>query len=178
MELLMPLSINPRLDDLYRMVAYIYNDKNITRTSTATFCHFVEVCGMLTLHDRKKHREGLTVNDALCKALGWYFPLLSKLKIASVEELIFRKYPDACPYCRAKPHRELECKQVRGTSKTVDHKAVNDLFIKNWPNRPKTLNDWQQMFQDIYPRSIDPNGRSSVGLLEELGEAAESSQGF
>ena len=147
----MPLPINPSLNDLYKMVAYIYNDKNMNRTSTATFSHFVEVCGMLTLHDRKKHREGLSVTDALCKALGWYFPLLSKLKIASVEELVFRKYPNACPYCRAKPHRELECKQVRGTTKTVDHDAVNALFRNNWRDRPNTLNDWQKMFKIFIP---------------------------
>jgi hypothetical protein len=55
-----------RLDELYKMVAYIYGDKNLTRTTTATFAHFVEVCGMLTIHDRKKKREGIgdAVQDA------------------------------------------------------------------------------------------------------------------
>ena len=57
----------PRLDDLYRMVAHIYSEQNAQRTATATFAHFVEVCGMLTLHDRDKPREGLSVDDALCK---------------------------------------------------------------------------------------------------------------
>jgi hypothetical protein len=66
---------NPKLslDDLYMMVAHIYSDKNVSRTATATFAHFVEVCGMLTIHDRRKKREGIDVTDALCKALGWYF---------------------------------------------------------------------------------------------------------
>jgi hypothetical protein len=82
-----------RLDELYKMVAYIYADKNLIRTSTATFAHFVEVCGMLTIHYRKKKREAITVTDALCKALGWYFPLLAKFGIRSVEELVFRKFP-------------------------------------------------------------------------------------
>jgi hypothetical protein len=172
---------NPRLDDLYKMVAYIYNDKNMDRTSAATFTHFVEVCGMLTVHDRKKQREGFDVTDALCKALGWYFPLLAKLRIASVEALVFRKYPNACPYCRFKPHREIECKQVRGTKKTLDHQGVNQLFNSNWEQRPTTLDawqKWQKMFQDIYPRSIDGGARSTVGLLEELGEAAEALRVF
>ena len=47
-----------RLDHLYKMVALIYNDQNIARSPAATFGHFVEVCGMLTMHDRKKRREG------------------------------------------------------------------------------------------------------------------------
>ncbi len=73
---LAPAAQSPRLDDLYKMVSWIYNDQNITRSPAATFGHFVEVCGMLTMHDRRKRREGgLTVTDALCKALGWYFPL-------------------------------------------------------------------------------------------------------
>jgi len=93
-----------RLDDLYRMAASIYTDQNIARSPAATFGHFVEVCGMLTMHDRKKRREAdITVTDALCKALGWYFPLMAKMRVKSVEELIYRKYPYACPYLRFGP---------------------------------------------------------------------------
>lgn len=93
----------PRLDDLYKMVAYIYGDKLSSRSSEATFSHLVEVCGMLTIHDRDKKREGLDVTDALCKALGWYFPLLAKFKVESIEQLVFRKFPLVCPYCREAP---------------------------------------------------------------------------
>jgi NTP pyrophosphatase (non-canonical NTP hydrolase) len=163
-----------RLDDLYKMVAHIYSDTNLSRTSTATFAHFVEVCGMLTIHDRKKKRENVTVTDALRKALGWYFPLLAKFNIASVEGLVFRKFPYACPYCRLTPHRDAECKLVRGTSTTVDHLAVSRLYIENNEKRPVTLDDWQKMFQEIYPREADDRGRSTIGLLEELGELAEA----
>jgi hypothetical protein len=89
------------LDEAYRMTAFIYSEQNAIRPVAATFSHSVEVCGMLTIHDRRKKKEGLDVVDALCKALGWYFPLLAKLRIRSVEELIFRKYPYVCPYCRS-----------------------------------------------------------------------------
>jgi hypothetical protein len=163
----MPTLSPPRLDDLYKMIAYIYGDKLNSRSSAATFSHLVEVCGMLTIHDR--------VTDALCKTLGWYFPLLAKFKIKSVEALIFRKYPLVCPYCRKAPHDELECKQVRGTAPTVNHEELLRLTQENWASRPNTLDEWQQMFQRIYPRLLtDAKGRSSVGLLEELGELAEA----
>ena len=95
-----------RLDDLYKMTAHIYSEQNAHRPASATFSHFVEVCGLLTVHVRKKKRESTTIEDALCKALGWYFPLLAKFKVASVEELIFRKFPYACPYCRECPHSD------------------------------------------------------------------------
>lgn len=162
------------LDELYRMTAYIYGDRNSVRSKESTFAHFVEVCGMLTVHDRKKKREKFNMTDALCKALGWYFPLLAKLQVRSVEALVFRKFPNVCPYCRHKPHREVECKQVKGTEKTLNHKDVVAAFHANWPQRPKTLREWQKMFADIYPRNINDTGRSSLGLMEELGEFAEA----
>ena len=166
-----------RLDDLYKMVAHIYSDKNISRTATATFAHFVEVCGMLTIHDRSKKREGIDVTDALCKALGWYFPLLAKFRIRSVEELIFRKFPSVCPYCRSAPHNDAICKLVHGAS-TVDHEAVEHHFNDKWERRPVALDDWQAMFQAIYPRSVEDRERSTIGLLEELGELAEAVRVF
>jgi NTP pyrophosphatase (non-canonical NTP hydrolase) len=164
----------PRLDDLYKMIAYIYGDKLSSRSTSATFAHLVEVCGMLTIHDRKKKREGLDVVDALCKALGWYFPLLAKFKVGSVERLIFRKFPWCCPYCRETPHNEGKCKLVKGTASTVNHPELARLYRENLSNRPATLNDWQGMFQKIYPRQLTDQGRSTVGLLEELGEFAEA----
>ena len=133
---------------------------------------------MLTIHDRRKKREGLSVVDALCKALGWYFPLLAKLRVRSVEDLIFRKYPYACPYCRLAPHRDEECKVVRGTNRTVDHRALREMIRRNFDRRPVTLNEWQGMFRAIYPRSAEDRGRSTIGLFEEIGELAEAIRVF
>jgi NTP pyrophosphatase (non-canonical NTP hydrolase) len=167
------------LDDLYKMVAHIYSEQNAHRPARETFAHFVEVCGMLALNDRQKKREEVTVESALCKALGWYLPLMAKFRVSSVEELVFRKFPYACPYCRLCPHDDAKCKTVKGTTKTVDHAAVRDLYQKNASRRPITLNEWQAMFQAIYPRNIeDRSGRSTVGLLEELGELAEAVRVF
>jgi NTP pyrophosphatase (non-canonical NTP hydrolase) len=162
------------LDGLYKMVAYIYKEQNALRSPAATFSHFVEVCGMLTIHDRRKKREGASVIDALCKALGWYFPLLAKFRIRSVEELVFRKFPYACPYCRLVPHQDAPCKLVKGTKSTVDHGTLRRLPSENQAKKPHSLNGWQQMFADIYPRNTSDFGRSTIGLLEELGELAEA----
>jgi NTP pyrophosphatase (non-canonical NTP hydrolase) len=169
-----------RLDDVYKMVAHIYSEQNAHRPASATFAHFVEVCGMLTVLSRNKRREGITFVEAICKALGWYFPLLAKFKVSSVEELVFRKYPAACPYCRLRPHQDMVCKTTRGTSETVDHAALRRARESNAGQRPTTLNEWQHMFGMIYPRSMDDarSGRSTLGLLEELGELAEAIRVF
>lgn len=166
------------LDDLYRMTAYIYSEQNAIRPVAATFSHFVEVCGMLTIHDRRKKKEGVDFIDALCKALGWYFPLMAKLRVRSVEELIFRKYPYACPYCRKTPHEDKICKTVRGTEQTVDHAAIRRLYDRHASRKPRNLDEWQHMFQEIYPRSTEDRARSTLGLFEELGELAEAVRVF
>jgi NTP pyrophosphatase (non-canonical NTP hydrolase) len=168
-----------RLDDLYKLIAHIYSEQNAHRPASATFSHFVEVCGMLSVHDRQKKREDVTVEDALCKAFGWYFPLLAKFKVSSVEELVYRKYPNVCPYCRLKPHNDIKCKNVRGVQKTLDHDALRKLGVQNQSYRPKGIDQWQEMFQEIYPRSIDDrSARSTLGLFEELGELAEAVRVF
>jgi NTP pyrophosphatase (non-canonical NTP hydrolase) len=167
-----------RLDDLYKMTAHIYADRNSVRSKEATFVHFVEVCGMLTIHDRRKKREHFDIADALCKALGWYFPLLAKLRVRSVESLVFRKFPGVCPYCRLVPHNEGTCKLVKGTERTVNHSEVIAIFDRDWEKRPKGLNEWQSMFNRIYPRNLNEIGRSTIGLMEELGELAEAVRVF
>ena len=126
-----------RLDDIYRMVAHIYREQNAQRSPASTFSHFVEVCGALTGHDRKKKREGFYVTDTLCKAFGGgYFTLMAKLRVRSVEEIVYRKYPYVCPYCRLAPHREDRCKLVRGTRATVDHSQLKEFYRRNQPRRP------------------------------------------
>lgn len=168
-----------RLDDLYKMTAFIYQDANLTRSKEATFLHFVEVCGMLTQLDRKKKRVKVDVASAICKALGWYFPLLAKMGVGSVEELLFLKYPDACPYCRQKPHNDGQCKLVKGAEKTVSHAEVLELVEQNRNRMPISLDEWRMMFASIYPRSLNAQpGFSSVALFEELGELAEAIRVF
>ena len=166
------------LDDLYHMVANIYGERNAERPVSATFAHFVEVCGVLTAHDRGKTRQQLSIEDALCKALGWFFPLMAKFRVASVEDLVFRKFPRVCPYCRLTPHNEAVCKNVRGTERTVDKDALRIEFQRNASNKPVTLDDWQKMFRDIYPRNMTDVARSTLGLFEELGELAEAIRVF
>ena len=161
------------LDDLYYMVSHIYYEQNYQRSESKTFSHFVEVCGMLTAPARGKKRE-VEFESAICKAFGWFFPLMAKCGLKSVKEIVYRKYPNACPYCRKIPHDEAKCKTVRGTEKTVNHDALRKLYVANKQSMPVGLNEWQNMFQAIYPRSTEDKYRSTIGLFEELGELAEA----
>lgn len=169
-----------RLDDLYKMTSHIFSEQNAQRSPATTYAHFVEVCGMLTIHNRSKKKEGIKIEDALCKALAWYFPLLARFKVSSAEDLIFRKFPYACPYCRLKPHKDSPCKTIRGTEKTVNHTALKKVYGENKALLPSTLDEWQEMFQEIYPRNAGDwtLARSTQGLFEELGELGEAVRVF
>jgi NTP pyrophosphatase (non-canonical NTP hydrolase) len=98
---------------------------------------------------------------------------MTKLRVKSLEDLIYRKYPYACPYCGLAPHRGSQCKLVRGPG-TFDHERLRQLYRDNSGRRPVALDDWQLMFQEIYPREADDRGRSTIGLFEEVGELAEA----
>ncbi len=102
---------------------------------------------------------------------------MTKLRVRSLEALIYRKYPYACPYCGLAPHRDSQCKLVRGSG-TFDHVRLRQLYRDNSERRPLGLDDWQLMFQEIYPREADDRGRSTIGLFEELGELAEAIRVF
>ena len=134
-----------RLDDLYKMTSHIYSEQNFSRSVEATFLHFVEVCGLLTILARKKNRDNISFEDSICKALGWFFPLMAKCEVQSIEKLVFRKFPRVCPYCRLAPHKDKECKVVIG-AKSVDHVALKNAYVDNEHNIPTTLNDWMNMF--------------------------------
>lgn len=166
-----------RLDDLYHMTAYIYSERNAERSLSTTFTHFVEVCGALTAPDRQKSRDALGMTDALCKALGWFFPLLARCGISSAEELIFRKYPGCCPYCLRDRHEDVGCKSTNFEG-TANRTEVRERFSERWRKRPTTLDQWQAMFQAIYQRQVTDGPRSALGLFEELGELAEAVRVF
>jgi hypothetical protein len=166
------------LNELFSMTAHIYRDQNSARSREATFAHFVEACGMLTIADRKKKPQKVDITDALCKTLGWYFPLLAKMGVENVEALVFRKFPNVCPYCLQSPHEDIKCKLHRGESAMLNHKEITRISDREWANRPTDLDGWQDMFNRIYPRSADEGGRSTIGLLEELGEMAEAIRVF
>lgn len=172
-----------RLDDLYHMTAYIYTDQNADRSRIGTFAHFVEVCGLLVKIEGNGYQpvhlrsaddtEGqLTMPIVLCKALGWFFPLAARLRVASLERIVFRKFPTVCPYCREAPHR-TDC----DSTSWPDHEELERLYEVKAQAMPETLTDWQRMFNTIYPRGHGTRTSASK-LFEEVGELAEALRFF
>jgi NTP pyrophosphatase (non-canonical NTP hydrolase) len=168
------------LDALYQMTAYIYGEQNSGRSRESTFAHFVEVCGMLASLSQNKRRSSLDLSDALCKALGWFFPLMGAFNIKSLERVIFRKFPYICPYCAKCPHDPANCKDTTGISlENLNHDEISRMYRERYDERPTSLNAWQQMFQAIYQRNrYTEMAHSALGLMEEVGELAEAIRVF
>lgn len=160
------------LDDVYKMVAYIYHEKNEKRDREATFCHLIEASGILAAQCSKEKPDLNEVTSSLCRVLGWFFPLLARARVRSAEELIFRKFPRVCPYCRKSPHDPGSCKL--NPREEIDYEELRELFNSNWGTKPRGLDAWQAMFQSIYPRGPDIKSPSPSRLFHELGELAEA----
>lgn len=164
---------NVSLDDLYYMVAHIYSDQNAERSVFETFTHLVEVCSLLTMWETHKRRGGIDMETGLCKALAWFFPLAAKLRIHSLEDIIFSKYPRRCPYCQRSTHVAAEC----SSAEKPDYGALRRYYQDGWREHPSSLDEWQGMFGTIYSRDRG-NRLSPLLLFEEIGELAEAVRAY
>lgn len=129
-----------------------------------------EVISGFTRSFAKKPFQEARLREFLAKSIAWYFALVQKLGIDDVETLLFDKYPYCCPYCLAVP---CGCPAQRPALNLDElHMKVNT----NASLKPRTFDDWQQMFNKIYvKRNSLLEGPELMGkLLEEIGELIES----
>jgi NTP pyrophosphatase (non-canonical NTP hydrolase) len=163
------------LEDWYKRVNGIYFDRNFYRSVESIFCHLVEVGRGLGIAASKRRKRDLNPEDFLPKSLAWWFALCGRVGIPSVEDMLWAKFPNACPYCREIPHRGEACKERRSDRKSVDWDALHDLGDRNKEKRPKTLTQWQNMFNSIYRRDENTTHETNTArLAEEFGELAEA----
>jgi NTP pyrophosphatase (non-canonical NTP hydrolase) len=163
------------LDDWYKLLNSIYIGQNYYRSVESVLAHIFEVSGGLSVFQTEKQKPGVDPKEFLAKTLGWWMALCGKIRIRSIEKIIWTKFPYVCPYCRLLPHNPYQCKSARKKSKTIEWKALQQIARDNIEKKPRTLSEWQIMFNDIYPRSDPTAYHYNFGrLAEELGELAEA----
>ncbi|MDD5569432.1 MAG: hypothetical protein PHG23_03400 [Candidatus Pacebacteria bacterium] len=109
---------------------------------------------------RKGNKEKTTIN--LLIAFSWFMSMMNQLHI-DIEERIWKRFPYLCSYCGTSP---CSC---------VKEKIVNRLNVVIDENkRPKTLKDYQDMFNKIYPAEGRTLEHAGVHLAEEMGEFSEA----
>jgi len=106
--------------------------------------------------DNEKTKKNLIIS------MSWFMSVLNRLYI-DVEEELWPRFPYVCSYCNSRP---CACKVKRPESRlkvTIDESK-----------KPKTMHDFQEMFEKIYPSSGRTLEHAGVHFAEELGEFSEA----
>ncbi|MBI2013382.1 MAG: hypothetical protein HYS87_00945 [Candidatus Colwellbacteria bacterium] len=113
---------------------------------------------------RKKNKSRLENN--LLIAFSWLMTLASRLHI-DVEDSIWKRFPGYCPYCGGCP---CKCR----FRKVKPKKMVR--LVRKDSKRPKSLAEFQEMVESIYPQGEKTLIDSTIHLAEEAGEVSEAIQ--
>jgi len=102
----------------------------------------------------------------LLLSLSWFTSIMNRLHI-NLEDEVWNRFPYLCSYCGTYP---CLCKKekIRKRRKVV---------INN-KKRPKTLRQFQKMFDNIYPSAARTLEHAGVHLAEEVGEFSEAIMTF
>lgn len=109
---------------------------------------------------RKGDSQKIKLN--LMISLRWFMLMVNQLQI-DIEQEVWKRFPYMCSYCASCP---CSCKAQK--VQTRQKVTVNE------NKRPKTMEEFQKMFDKIYPASARTLEHAGMHLAEELGEIAES----
>jgi diguanylate cyclase (GGDEF)-like protein len=151
--------------------------QNYIKSRSEIFQHLTEVCGISGKHLFKKN-DLRAATRFIPKIFGWACALVSSVAPGNttLEEMILRKYPGACPYCTMRP-----CQCWNREKPDLDEDALRDLYYQRAQNQARSINDIEMMFSGIYADSWKgPNGDTDtltyifLRMLEELAEVSEA----
>lgn len=106
------------------------------------------------------------LKDNLIIAFSWMAAIANRLHI-DLEKNIWRRFPDICSYCGKKP---CVCKK----NKVIKRVKI----VRQTSQKPLTLNDYQKMFDEIYPSKERRLSEAGVHFAEETGEVSEAIHAF
>lgn len=112
--------------------------------------------------------KGIRKNDAskiktnLLITLSWFASLLNRLHV-DLENEVWKRFPYLCSYCGTAP---CSCKENKI--------EIRQKIFSDDSKRPKTLEEFQRMFENIYPHERRNLDHAGVHLAEELGEFSEA----
>ena len=112
--------------------------------------------------------KGIRKNDTgktdanLLIALSWFTSLMNRLHI-SLDDIVWSRFPYLCSYCGERP---CVCKaeKVKSRRKVAANGAM----------RPRTVQEYQEMFDKIYPPERRTPQDAAIHLAEEMGELTEA----
>ncbi len=148
----------PEFQDFIKQVYSLPNDRYFSAVDMLTNIERFIMRGLKGI--RKKDNQ--KTKDNLLVAISWFISLMNQLHI-NIEEVVWQRFPYVCSYCGKKP---CVCKVKK-------IKKRQNIYI-NKKLRPKTIHDFQNMFESIYPSENRTLEDSGIHLAEEMGELSES----
>jgi NTP pyrophosphatase (non-canonical NTP hydrolase) len=107
-------------------------------------------------NDKKKTKINLLIT------FSWFMSVMNQLHI-DIENQVWKRFPYLCSYCGSCP---CSCKE-----EGIDKRQ--NIFIDD-TKKPRTLKEFQDMFNEIYPAEKRTVEHAGVHLAEEAGEFSES----
>lgn len=161
------------LQEWYRQINGTYLDRNFYRSLESIFAHLVEVSRGLSVAATTRRKRGVNAEEFLPKTIAWWLAVCGRAGIPDVGQMIWAKFPARCPYCQLKRHEGDKCKEADSSKKEVDWSKLREYGDE--AEMPRTLAEWQLMFQRIYPRHDGTDHETNISrLAEEMGELAEA----
>ena len=155
------VSDNASIREYQEFVREVYGLSNDRNFSTWDMISNVERFAMRALKGvRKNDNEKTKMN--LIISFSWFTSLNNQLHV-DIEKEVWERFPYLCSYCASCPCRCREKKIETRQTITVENKTM-----------PKTLREFQSMFQEIYPAGSRTVEQAGIHLAEELGEFSEA----
>lgn len=158
MPSLTPVMSIKQYQEFIHMVYGIPNDRHFSLWDMQSNVERFTMRGLKGI--RKKDPEKIKKN--LLISLSWFLSIMNRLHI-SLEEEIWNRFPSVCSYCASSP---CHCKEIKIDSR-------QKIFVDS-AKRPKTLTEFQAMFNNIYPPEKRTLDHAGVHLAEEIGEFSET----
>ncbi|MBI4085072.1 MAG: MazG-like family protein [Candidatus Liptonbacteria bacterium] len=155
------LAENATIAEYQKFVKDLYGISNDRHFTTSDMLANVERFLMRGLKGiRKGDREKTKFNIMI--SLSWSISFMNQMHV-DVEEETWKRFPYLCSYCGSCPCVCKENKIEKRRSVSADESR-----------RPKTLADFQKMFEEIYPSSKRTLEHAGIHLAEEMGELSET----
>ncbi len=106
--------------------------------------------------DKNKLKDNLTIS------FSWLMAIANRLHI-DLEKVVWKRFPNLCSYCGQKP---CACKKIK-----IKQRVKFPISITQ---KPLTLDEFQKMFNEIYPGKIRTVTDAGIHLAEETGEVDEA----
>ena len=155
------------LDEWVACINAIYKQSNGERDFKDVLLFSFEEVGRCSQLVNRDHDDQII--EIIPKLFKWFSILYEKSGIRlPVSNIIWNKFPGICPYCKCSPCGCMFSK------KRFNYDELLRKAEETRANQPKTLDDWQNLFEKIYSRNGAYKMEKNVShLFEELSELSE-----